>query len=56
MHDHRACIEVDEPRVGHADLRVIGSEETEARIEPFEAVPLNVAEWWLPADSIEDEP
>ena len=32
------------------------SDETEARIEPFEAVPLNVADWWLPADSIDDEP
>ena len=24
------------------------SDETEARIEPFEAVPLNVADWWPP--------
>jgi Uma2 family endonuclease len=32
------------------------SDETDARIEPFEAVPLNVAGWWLPADAIEDEP
>lgn len=31
--------------------RTIGtySEETEARIEPFDVVPLNVAEWWPPA-------
>jgi Uma2 family endonuclease len=25
------------------------SDETEARIEPFDAVPLNVADWWPPA-------
>jgi predicted nucleic acid-binding protein len=42
-------IVIDEYRYGLA-------RETEARIEPFEAVPLNVAGWWLPADSIEDEP
>jgi Uma2 family endonuclease len=31
--------------------RVIGeySDETEARIVPFDAVPLNVADWWPPA-------
>ena len=31
--------------------RVIGeySDETEARIAPFDAVPLNVADWWPPA-------
>jgi Uma2 family endonuclease len=31
--------------------RTIGtySDETEARIEPFDAVPLNVADWWPPA-------
>ena len=31
--------------------RMIGtySEETEARIEPFDVVPLNVADWWPPA-------
>jgi hypothetical protein len=30
--------------------RVIGeySDETEARIVPFDAVPLNVADWWPP--------
>jgi Uma2 family endonuclease len=34
-----------------ADWRIIGtySEETEARIPPFDAVPLNVARWWPPA-------
>lgn len=32
------------------------SDETEARIEPFEGVPLNVAGWWLPAESMEEEP
>jgi hypothetical protein len=31
------------------------SAETEARIEPFDAVPLNVAQWWLPDGSTEDE-
>jgi hypothetical protein len=31
--------------------RVIGtcSDESEARIEPFDMVPLNVADWWPPA-------
>jgi Uma2 family endonuclease len=31
--------------------RIIGtcSDETEARIEPFDLVPLNVADWWPPA-------
>ena len=30
--------------------RIIGtySDETEARIMPFDAVPLNVASWWPP--------
>ena len=34
-----------------ADWRVIGSysEETDARIAPFDAVPLHVASWWPPA-------
>jgi len=31
------------------------SAETEARIEPFDAVPLNVAQWWLPAGAVEGE-
>jgi Uma2 family endonuclease len=33
-----------------SDWRVIGkySNETEARIPPFDAVPLNVASWWPP--------
>lgn len=31
------------------------SAETEARIEPFDAVPLNVTQWWLPADSAEGQ-
>lgn len=26
-------------------------DETEARIEPFDVVPLNVASWWPPATS-----
>ena len=25
------------------------SNETEARIEPFDVVPLNIADWWPPA-------
>jgi hypothetical protein len=25
------------------------SDETEARIEPFDVIPLNVADWWPPA-------
>ena len=31
--------------------RIIGtySDETEVRIEPFDVVPLNVADWWPPA-------
>jgi Uma2 family endonuclease len=34
-----------------SDWRIIGtySDETEARIPPFDAVPLNVASWWPPA-------
>lgn len=30
--------------------RLIGtySDETEARLEPFHAIPLNVADWWPP--------
>jgi Uma2 family endonuclease len=31
------------------------SEETEARIEPFDVVPLDIASWWLPAGSIEKD-
>lgn len=31
------------------------STETEARIEPFDAVPINVAQWWLPAGPAESE-
>jgi hypothetical protein len=31
------------------------SAEIEARIEPFDAVPLNVAQWWDPDGSMEDE-
>jgi len=30
------------------------SDETEARIEPFDVVPLDIASWWPPAGSIED--
>jgi Uma2 family endonuclease len=38
-------------RLESADWRIIGtySEETEARIAPFDAVLLNVADWWPPA-------
>jgi Uma2 family endonuclease len=32
------------------------SDETEARIEPFDAVPLNVADWWPPATSEGEAP
>jgi Uma2 family endonuclease len=37
--------------------RTIGtySDETEARIEPFDVVPLNVADWWPPA-ALESQP
>jgi len=40
-------------RLESGDWRTIGtySNETEARIAPFEAVPLNVAGWWPPAAS-----
>jgi Uma2 family endonuclease len=31
------------------------SAETEARIEPFDIVPLNVAQWWIPNDATEGE-
>ena len=31
------------------------SDETEVRIEPFDSVPLNVANWWPPAGSVEAE-
>jgi hypothetical protein len=33
--------------------RIIGtySDQTEARIAPFDAVPLNVADWWPPGAS-----
>jgi len=31
------------------------SDETEVRIEPFDAVPLNVARWWPPAGSVEED-
>jgi len=38
-------------RLEFSDWHVIGtySNETEARIPPFDAVPLNVASWWPPA-------
>jgi Uma2 family endonuclease len=38
-------------RLESDEWRIIGtySEETEVRIAPFEAVPLNVASWWPPA-------
>ena len=38
-------------RLESSDWRMIGtySDETEARIAPFDAVPLNVADWWPPA-------
>ncbi len=37
-------------RLESSDWRMIGtySDETEARIAPFDAVPLNVADWWPP--------
>jgi Uma2 family endonuclease len=37
-------------RLESGSWRTIGtySDETEARIEPFDAVPLNVADWWPP--------
>jgi Uma2 family endonuclease len=38
-------------RLESAGWRIIGTygDETEARIAPFDAVPLNVADWWPPA-------
>jgi len=38
-------------RLDSTDWRIIGtySDETEARIAPFDVVPLNVADWWPPA-------
>jgi Uma2 family endonuclease len=38
-------------RLESSDWRMIGtySDETEARIAPFDAVPLNVADWWPPS-------
>jgi len=38
-------------RLESSDWRIIGtySDETEARIPPFDAVPLNVASWWPPS-------
>jgi Uma2 family endonuclease len=38
-------------RLEASEWRIIGtySDETEARIAPFDAVPLNVADWWPPA-------
>jgi hypothetical protein len=40
-------------RLESGDWRTIGtySNETDVRIAPFEAVPLNVADWWPPAAS-----
>jgi Uma2 family endonuclease len=37
-------------RLESADWRILGtySDQLEARIEPFAAVPLNVADWWPP--------
>ena len=38
-------------RLDGSDWRIIGtySDETEVRIPPFDAVPLNVTDWWPPA-------
>ena len=38
-------------RLDSSEWRLIGtySDESEARIVPFDAVPLNVAAWWPPA-------
>ncbi|HEX8113505.1 MAG TPA: Uma2 family endonuclease [Kofleriaceae bacterium] len=38
-------------RLESSDWRIIGTyrDETEARIAPFDAVPLNVPDWWPPA-------
>jgi hypothetical protein len=40
-------------RLESSDWRIIGtySNETEARIPPFDAVTLNVASWWPPGAS-----
>jgi hypothetical protein len=40
-------------RLDSSEWRVIGtySNETEARIPPFETIPLNVASWWPPPAS-----
>jgi hypothetical protein len=40
-------------RLESSDWRMIGtySDETEARIAPFDAVPLNVADWWPPTST-----
>ena len=45
-------------RLESSDWRMIGtySDETEARIEPFDAVALNVADWWPPAPRGSEEP
>jgi Uma2 family endonuclease len=42
---------------GQAGWMSIGtySDETEARVPPFDAVPFNIASWWPPAGSIEGE-
>lgn len=39
-----------------SDAGSIGThtDETEARLEPFDTVPLNVADWWPPASSDDD--
>jgi Uma2 family endonuclease len=48
--DIEACV-LTAHRLESSDWRIIGthSDETEARIAPFDAVPLNVADWWPPA-------
>ena len=45
-------------RLESSDWRTIGtySDETEARIAPFDAVPLNVASWWPPAHRDDEKP
>jgi len=42
-------------RLESGGWRVVGtfSEETEARVEPFDVVAINVAEWWPPASLTE---
>jgi Uma2 family endonuclease len=44
-------------RLESTDWRIIGtySEEPEARIAPFDAVPLNVADWWPPGAPADTE-